>query len=221
MSVDRLIMDAMNLSRRYGRRWVVRRVSARFEPGTMSLFVGPNGAGKTTLFRLLAGTLRATEGTVTVSDAASERALEVQESRRYVALLGHEPGCYAELSGPENLKLFAGLYGRPDDDENLEKILSRVGLGGVGMRPVSAYSRGMLQRLGLARLIVQDARIWLMDEPTTGLDKAGRALLRDVLSEARERGRTLIAITHDVTSFGDGVDHVYSLERGRLVGDSL
>ena len=213
-------MDATNLSRRYGRRWVVRRVSARFEPGTVSLFMGPNGAGKTTLFRLLAGTLRATEGTVTVSDATSGRPLEVEEIRRYVALLGHEPGCYAELSGSENLRLFAGLYGRPDDDETLEKILTRVGLGGVGMRPTSAYSRGMLQRLGLARLIVQDARIWLMDEPTTGLDEAGRALLRDVLSEARGRGRTLVAITHDATSFGEGVDHVYSLQRGRLVADS-
>jgi heme ABC exporter ATP-binding subunit CcmA len=218
VSAERLAMDASDLSRRYGRRWVVRRVSARFEPGTVSLFVGPNGAGKTTLFRLLAGTLRATEGTVTISDVAGERPLDIEEIRRSVALLGHEPGCYAELSGPENLKLFAGLYGRPDDDETLDKILTRVGLGGVGIRPTSAYSRGMLQRLGLARLIVQDARIWLMDEPTTGLDEAGRALLRDVLQEARERGRTLIAITHDVSSFGDGVDRVYSLERGRLVG---
>lgn len=212
-------MEASDLSRRYGRRWVVRRVSARFEPGTVSLFVGPNGAGKTTLFRLLAGTLRATEGTVTVSDVLDDRPMEPDELRRCVALLGHDPGCYAELSGPENLKLFAGLYGRPDDDQTLQEILTRVGLGDVGIRPTSAYSRGMLQRLGLARLLVQDARVWLMDEPTTGLDESGRALLRDVLKEARERGRTLIAITHDVSSFGDGVDRVYALERGRLLGD--
>ena len=217
MSVDRLTIEASALSRRYGRRWVVRRIDARFEPGTLSLFVGPNGAGKTTLFRLLAGTLRATEGEVLIREADTDRDLEPAEVRRYLALLGHEPGCYAELSGPENLKLFAGLYGQPDDEKTLEQILDRVGLGGVGIRPTSAYSRGMLQRLGLARLIVQDARIWLMDEPTTGLDEAGRALLRDVLGEARERGRTLVAITHDVASFGDGLDQVHRLERGRLV----
>lgn len=220
MSVERLTMEARVLSRRYGRRWVVRRLDATFEPGTLSLFVGPNGAGKTTLFRLLAGTLRATDGEVLIRDAETERPLEAAEIRRYVALLGHEPGCYAELSGPENLKLFAGLYGRPDDPDSLEAVLRRVGLGGVGIRPTSAYSRGMLQRLGLARLIVQDARVWLMDEPTTGLDESGRALLRDVLREARGLGRTLVAITHDVASFGEDLDRVYRLERGRLLEDA-
>ncbi len=217
MSVERLVMEASEISRRFGRRWAVRRVSATLSPGTMSLFVGPNGAGKTTLFRLLAGTLRASEGEVLIREADTGRLLEIAELRRYLALLGHEPGCYGDLSGLENLKLFAGLYGRPGDKAILEGVLERVGLKGVGVRPASAYSRGMLQLLGLARLIVQDARIWLMDEPTTGLDEAGRALLRDVLQEARDRGCTLVAITHDVASFGGDLDAVYHLERGRLV----
>jgi heme ABC exporter ATP-binding subunit CcmA len=210
-------MEAVDLSRRYGRRWVVRHVSAGFEPGTLSLFIGANGAGKTTLLRLLAGTLRPTDGEVRLSGNALGTAANPAEARRSVALLGHEPGCYAELSGPENLALFAGLYDRPRDPATLRSHLERVGLGGVGARPTSAYSRGMLQRLGLARILVQDAAIWLLDEPTTGLDEAGRALLREVLGEARSHGRTIVAITHDVASFGDTVDHVHRLERGRLV----
>ena len=217
VSLEQLTIEASELSRRYGRRWVVRRINARFESGSFSLFVGPNGAGKTTLFRLLAGMLRPTEGEVVVREAGTGRDLEASEIRRYVALLGHEPGCYAELSGAENLKLFAGLYGQPDDEKTLEAVLNRVGLGGVGLRPTSAYSRGMLQRLGLARLIIQDARIWLMDEPTTGLDHMGRDLLRTVLTEARERGCTLVAITHDAPSFGEDIDQIHRLERGRLI----
>jgi heme ABC exporter ATP-binding subunit CcmA len=217
VSAEAFTLEAVDLSRRYGRRWVVRHVGARFEAGTLSLFVGANGAGKTTLLRMLAGTLRPTDGEVRVAGHALGESPDPAESRRSVALLGHEPGCYADLSGSENLALFAGLYDRPRDPATLEAHLERVGLGGVGRRPTSAYSRGMLQRLGLARILVQDASIWLMDEPTTGLDEAGRTFLRDVFREARSHGRTIVAITHDVGSFGDTVDHVYRLERGRLV----
>lgn len=209
--VPRSTLRAVDLSRRFGRQWAVRHVSATFEAGTVTALVGDNGAGKSTLLSLLAGLLRPDEGHVAIMGVETA-GFHAPELRRQIAHLGHAPFIYTDLSGRENIAFFERLYARraPAD------LLKRVGLAEAADRPARTYSRGMLQRLALARVVLQDAPIWLLDEPTTGLDVHGLALLRELLATARSAGRTLVAITHDLEALGP-IDQMLRLTRGRTV----
>lgn len=202
-------LQAVDLSRRFGRQWAVRRVSASFAPGTVTALVGDNGAGKSTLLSLLAGLLRPDEGHVTVMGVETA-GFHPPELRRQIAHLGHAPFVYTDLSGRENVAFFERLYAKSAPVD----LLKRVGLAEAADRPARTYSRGMLQRLALARVVLQDAPIWLLDEPTTGLDVHGLALLRELLATARAAGRTLVAITHDLDALGP-IDQMLRLTRGR------
>jgi heme exporter protein A len=135
-----------------------------------------------------------------------------------MAVLAHQPFIYGELSGLENLRFFARLYERAHDEAHLLALLDRVGLKLAARRAARTYSRGMFQRLALARILVQDADVWLLDEPTTGLDEAGRALFAEVVSEARGQGRCLVLVTHDPSLVAATTDRLYRLDNGRLRG---
>lgn len=207
---------ADHVSRRFGRRWVVRHVSATFRFGELATVIGHNGAGKSTLLALLAGLLRPTAGAITILgeplNGFMPRAL-----RARVGVLGHQPFVYPELTGRENLELIARLYGRPlGDGGAVDALLARVDLELAAARPVRTYSRGMVQRLALARMLLQDADLWLLDEPTTGLDTAGRAFVLDALGEARARGCCVVCVTHDPEVVASITDQVIALEGGRL-----
>lgn len=210
-------LEAADVSRRFGRQWAVRRVSVAFLPGTISALVGHNGSGKSTLLALLAGALRPTEGEILAFGTDLHHHPEPALVRQRVAWLAHQPPVYPDLTGPENLALAAGLYGRHLTAEHQAAVLDRVGLHGARRQRVRAYSRGMVQRLGLARTIIQGASVWLLDEPMTGLDRAGRDLFVEVIAEARGRDIALIVVTHHVDVLGGIVDVVHTLERGRLV----
>ena len=204
-----------DVSRRFGRIWALRHFSAEFHPGTATMVVGHNGSGKSTLLRLLAGIIRPTEGNISVLG----RPLEQQGfSRQKVAYLGHQPGVYGELTALENLQFFAGLYGHVISDKKCRDILDRFALKRAQTRPVGTYSRGMTQRLALARVSVQGAAIWLLDEPMTGLDSAGRQLFMEWLKEAKEAGKTIVTITHAAELLKPSIDRVITLESGRFRG---
>jgi heme ABC exporter ATP-binding subunit CcmA len=207
-----------DLSRRFGRIWAVRQVSGNFYPGTVTMVVGHNGSGKSTLMQLLAGVLQPTEGSITVHGHTLDG---TATSRRQVAYLGHQPGIYGELNALENLDFFASLYGQELRTEHSEKILDRFALGRARKRPASTYSRGMLQRLALARIAVQGSNIWLLDEPMTGLDSAGREIFLSWLQEAKGAGKTVVTITHASAVVEPVVDQVLALESGRLKGGSV
>lgn len=209
-------LAAHDLSRRYGRIWAVRHVSLAFAPGSVNLIVGHNGSGKTTLIQILAGASRPTEGHTTVFGHDIHSPTGQATARQRVAYLGHKAGVYAELTGMENLLFFASLYRQKMDHAELEARLDRVGLGHAKNRPVSTYSRGMIQRLSLARIDVQGARIWLLDEPMTGLDDAGRAAFVARVRGARDEGVCVVAITHDPALFSDVTDQTFTLKNGRL-----
>lgn len=214
------MLEALDVSRRFGRRWAVRRVSTRFEAGRLTLVTGPNGAGKSTLLGLLAGALRPTEGSLLAFGHDLHHHPEPSELRRRVAWLGHRPFLYGELTGAENLAFHRSLFaanGKGPGGAEDRALLERVGLGAAADRPVSTYSRGMVQRLGIARILVQAADAWLLDEPQTGLDREGQSLLAAVLEEAKEAGRCLVVVTHDPAPLLPLVDETRSLEGGRLV----
>lgn len=208
----RSVLEAHGVSRRYGRRWVLRHVDAAFQGGTVTAVTGANGAGKSTLLAVLCGASRPTEGEVRLSglDLHGDA-----RRRQRIAVLSHQPWIYPELSALENLRFFARLHGRAADDAHLRGILERVDLASTGTQRAGTFSRGMSQRLGLGRVLSQGADVWLLDEPTTGLDPAGRELLLRLVADARAAGTCIVWVTHDLARLGHTPDQVFHLQRGR------
>jgi heme exporter protein A len=178
-------------SKRYGERLALRRVHLRVEPGETVVVLGPNGAGKSTLLRLAAGLLRPTAGSAAIDGIAASAA--PAELRARIAYAGHATQLYRGLTARENLRLHARLHGLSDDGL---AGLERVGLAERADERIDGFSRGMLQRLALARALAHDPALLILDEPASGLDRAGRALLDDILREGLTR-RTQLVASHD------------------------
>jgi heme exporter protein A len=185
---DAVVCDG--LVRRFGERAALAGVDLRLGAGQFVVVTGPNGAGKTTLLRVLATVLRPSEGTVAVAGHALPRAAPA--ARPLIGYVAHGPLTYPGLTAHENLALYAALYGVPD--AWIAPALERVGLQARGRDPVAEFSRGMMQRIALARAVLHRPSLLLLDEPTAGLDSEGRDVLRDVLSEP---GRTVVVSTHE------------------------
>ncbi len=177
----------------------------------MVALLGPNGAGKTTLLRMLATLHRPDRGELTV--LGHRLPDHAARARRGIGYLGHDPLVYLDLTPWQNLRLFADLYGAPRDRDRLEALLDRVGLLPRAYDVVRTFSRGMVQRLGVARLLLHDPKLLLLDEPTAGLDAPGGALLDSVLAE----GRTTVVVTHDVEWAARRAHQLLVLRGGRLV----
>jgi heme ABC exporter ATP-binding subunit CcmA len=178
------------LVRRFGERAALAGVDLTVRTGEFVVVTGPNGAGKTTLLRVLATVLRPSEGGVAVAGHALPRAAPA--ARPLIGYVAHGPLTYPGLTAHENLALYAALYGVPE--EWIAPALERVGLQTRGRDPVAEFSRGMTQRIALARAVLHRPSLLLLDEPTAGLDSEGRDVLRDVLSEP---GRTVLVSTHE------------------------
>jgi heme exporter protein A len=201
--------------RRYGGLPVLRGVDLDVERGESVALFGPNGAGKTTLLRTLAGLLRADSGSVSVLG----RALPADAAlRRRIGYLGHESFLYRDLDARENLAYYARLFGVPAS--RIDVLLGEVGLAAVSARRVSAYSRGMLQRLALARAVLHEPELLLLDEPLTGLDPEGVELFARLLGVLRGRGVTVLMATHDIERALAVATRAVVLGRGRIVWDS-
>ena len=197
----------------------MRRFTACFNAGERYVVVGPNGAGKSTLLSLMAGVIRPTEGRISLCGVHLDARAFPSDVRRRIALLGHQTFVYPELNAIENLDFFSGLNADPISDDARSALLERVGLSAVAHRPVGTYSRGMIQRLGIARVLAQDPLLWLLDEPTTGLDASGRRLLLDVLKEATNAGCCVVVVSHEPDVFITGREVVVRLNRGRRVDE--
>jgi len=178
----------------------------------VTIVFGPNGSGKSTLLALAATLARPTIGRVLHDNGTSS-----MDTRRRIGWLGHESLCYGDLTGLENLSFAAQLYGV--DASRVAAVRERFGLGAYAGRAFRTYSRGQRQRVALARALVHSPSLLLLDEPTTGLDGAGVALLRAVAREEAERGVAVVVVTHDVAFARAIGDAWWRLERGQVVGD--
>jgi heme exporter protein A len=206
----------------YGRQRALHAVSLRLQAGEATALLGENGAGKSTLMNILATLLRPTRGQV-LYDGHPREALDPEGLRAALAVLSHEPRLYGDLSGRENLRFFARLYdlpGLPEIEEHIERLLERVGLAHAADRPVRTYSRGMTQRLAVARTLLHRPALLLLDEPTTGLDQAGVQLLLSLLREERDRGAILLLTSHDLSAVAPLCDRAVLLRRGRVAGEA-
>lgn len=210
--MNRIVVD--EVSRVYGRNFALHRVSLDFQSGTVTALIGGNGAGKTTLLNILATLDRPTSGKIRYDDVGFDAF--AKSGRRDIGWVSHESLLYADLSGRENLQFYARLYGLDNPPALATEWLENVELADVGDRRVSAYSRGMRQRLSVARALLHDPGILLLDEPLTGLDKPGRERLLDVFAGQRDRGKIIVMITHDLAVTASLVDTVVVLKRGKL-----
>lgn len=210
------LVEATGICRTLGERPVVAGVDLRLAPGECLTILGPNGAGKSTLLRMVATLLRPDSGTLRV--AGHECPAHAAKARPHLGLLGHEPQVYRDLSALQNLEFFASLHGLARDRERELDALERVGLLARANDPVRTFSRGMGQRLGLARLLLHDPPILLLDEPHAGLDASGAALLDRQIAD-RPAGRGIILVTHEVERGIALADRAMVLRAGRCVLD--
>jgi len=206
-------LELDSVSKSYGDLFAVHRVSTTFEAGRISALVGDNGSGKTTLLTLLATLERPTAGSVAYDDL--DWATFADHYRERVGWIAHESLTYGELTGRENLELYADLYGLPEAEAVAEDWLERMRLEEAADRRAADYSRGMRKRLSVARALLHDPDLLLLDEPFSGLDRGGRETLLELLDGLR-RGRLVLLASHDLGAVGRLADTVEVLHRGRL-----
>ena len=222
-----LAAEVRDLSRIYGSFAALRRVSCSFTVGGMHLLLGENGAGKSTLLRIMAGLVTPSAGTVQVLGG------DPADRRNRIAYMSHAAMLYDEMSATENLRYFAQLSCSPgvcaSCHASPEMALRAVGLNHTLTRPVSQYSQGMRQRVSLARVLLSDPELILLDEPFSNMDASGARdlveLLRDVLTWPLSSGtggrRTIVLTTHQHDLVRNAADSTVCLERGSVVEVAL
>jgi ABC-2 type transport system ATP-binding protein len=190
------MIQTVELTKRFGEISAVENLSISVEPGEVFGFLGPNGAGKTTTLRMLAALISPTHGSALVAGHRLDS--EADEIRRSVGILTESPGLYDRLSAERNLSYFATLYEVEDVAGQVERYLRMLGLWERRRDEAGTFSRGMRQKLAIARALLHEPKVVFLDEPTSGLDPEAARLIREFISELREQGRTIFMCTHNL-----------------------
>ena len=185
------IVDVREVWKRFGRQWILRDLSLTVEPGEIVALLGPNGVGKTTLLRIIATLIRPQRGEVRLFGKSAKA---IEQERGWIGLVANPPAFYRHLSGEENLAQSLALSNKPAPAQGVIAAMERVGL--PPGRPVAAYSSGMRKRLALARSLLLEPKLLLLDEPETALDTGGREELINVIKVVASQGAVVLA-THD------------------------
>lgn len=210
------VVEARQVSKRYARTWALKGVDLEVARGELVSLLGPNGSGKTTLLRILTAVTRPTYGEVRIFGASPRNGPRVRER---LGVLPHQGYLYGELSGLENLKFAATMYGLRASRAQLEESLAQVGLSRAGAAQVRTYSSGMRKRLALARATLHDPELVLLDEPYGALDVEGIEWVDRFVTELRRAGKTLVIATHEIGRALALCDRAVSLRAGRVVFD--
>lgn len=208
------LIETQALVKAYDLLPVLRKLDLSIERGEFVALLGPNGSGKSTLIRLLCGLTRPTSGVIQVGGWQLPH--ETYAVRAQIGLVSHKPLLYENLSAAENLQFFARLYNLPDNsiESRIADRLTQVGLAKRARDLVRTFSRGMLQRLSIARALLHNPDILLLDEPYTGLDQDAAAVLDELLRAAHSEGRTILMSTHDLPRAVVLASRVVILSRG-------
>jgi heme exporter protein A len=207
------IVEGRRLSRQFGPTSALRGLDVVVRNGESLAIFGPNGAGKTTLLKLVSGVLRPTAGTLAVFGETTPSAA----LRRRIGLVGHGSFLYPDLTARENLAFYAALFDVADRERRIDEMLAAVDLEPWASRPVRTFSRGMEQRLALARAFLHRPDLLLLDEPYSGLDPQAVRRLQAILSRAHADGQTIVLTTHDIERGLEVCDHAAILHHGRMV----
>jgi ABC-type multidrug transport system ATPase subunit len=200
------------LVKQFGRFAALRGVSAEFAPNRLYAILGDNGAGKTTLLRALAGLTPATRGSVSMLGTTDLRSVCGQ-----LGYMAHPSLLYDEMSGMENLRYFARLYEVKNRDERCAEVIRAVKLEPSLARPVGQYSQGMRQRMSLARALLNDPKILLLDEPFSNVDVRAAREMASLLTGLRDAGKTIFVVTHQASLLEGAADEFVWMEAGQIV----
>jgi ABC-type multidrug transport system ATPase subunit len=204
------LITASGLIKQFGRFAALRGVTADFAAGRFHVILGDNGAGKTTLLRAIAGLAQPTRGTISILGKTAQAAC------RDVGYMAHPSLLYDEMSGMENLRYFAQLYGIVGDGR-CRQVIHQVRLDPELERPVGQYSQGMRQRMSLARAILHDPKILLLDEPFSNVDVHSAHEIVGLLKEMRDSGKTIFVVTHQAALLEGVADEFIRMQSGRIV----
>ena len=210
------VISVSNLIKQFGRFAALRGVSAEFFRGKLYAILGDNGAGKTTLLRTLAGLNQPSSGRISIlgCELGSD---EFHDICSQVGYMAHPSLLYDEMSGMENLAYFARLYGITSDARCAE-VIRAVGLDPELARPVGQYSQGMRQRMSLARALLNDPKILLLDEPFSNVDLNSAGEMVRLLARTRDAGKTIFVVTHQAALLESAADEFVWMEFGKIIG---
>jgi heme exporter protein A len=212
-------IEVRRLVKSFGHQTALRGVDLEVAEGEFLTLFGPNGAGKTTLIRCVSSLTRPSAGTVRLRGQDLSKA--ATSLRRHIGLISHNPLLYGDLTAEENLRFFARMYDLADAEARIDAALQQVGLLARRRDPVRDYSRGMVQRLAIARAILHDPSIMLLDEPYTGLDLQAADMLRSVLQDLAASNRTVILTTHNLEQGLEMCDRAAILHRGKIAWQGM
>ena len=206
------VITVTNLIKQFGRFAALRGVNAEFFGGKLYAILGDNGAGKTTLLRALAGLNQPSSGQVAILGSS-----KFHDICQQVGYMAHPSLLYDEMSGMENLEYFARLYGITGSTRCVE-VIRAVGLDPDLVRPVGQYSQGMKQRMSLARALLNNPKILLLDEPFSNVDTHSATEMVHLLARTRDQGKTLFIVTHQASLLEGAADEFVWMESGKIVG---
>jgi ABC-type multidrug transport system ATPase subunit len=201
---------ADGLVKQFGRFAALRGVTAQFAPGKLYVILGDNGAGKTTFLRTIAGLAQQTRGTISVLGSR-----DIKSVRAHIGYMAHPSLLYDEMTGLENLTYFAGLYGLPQ--ARCREVIAAVKLDPDLERPVGQYSQGMRQRMSLARAILNDPKLLLLDEPFSNVDLHSAQEMTALMAQMRDRGKTLFVVTHQPGLLESIADEFLWMSAGKIM----
>ena len=206
------LLDARDIARRFGARWVLRGASITVASGEVVGLLGANGSGKSTLLRVLATLLRPNAGTATI--AGHDIMREPDAVRHSIGFLAHTPGLYDDLTARENLVFAAAMLGSPAAD--IDGALERVALTHVADERVRGFSAGMQRRLAIARLALSRPRVLLLDEPYSNLDTAGTVLMNSLITDTVDAGGAALVVLHELAPSAGVIDRLATVHDGRI-----
>jgi heme exporter protein A len=209
------MLELRNMTKLLGDKLVLRNITLTLKKGEILAVIGPNGAGKSTFFKCTVGLLQPTSGDILLNGKILKK--NSAEIKQKIGFLGHESFLYNNLSPLENLKFYGKLYKVKELDRKANELLKEVGLFLFRDMPIRSFSRGMMQRLAIARVLLPDPDILMLDEPHTGLDQEAVALLNQIIKQKRVNGTSILIISHDFEQVHALADRVAVLKKGKII----
>lgn len=211
------MIELKKLTKQADNKLILRGVDLSIKKGETIAILGPNGAGKSTLLKVLATLIKPTSGHVLINGLELRK--NQIEIKKLLGYLPHSSLLYDHYSPLENLVFFGNIYGVQDVEQKARKLVKDVGLSFFLNEPVKNFSRGMIQRIAIARAIIHDPEILLLDEPHTGLDQGAISILNNVILSMKDKGTTTLMVTHDFKQAAEICDRVIIVKNGKIVDD--
>lgn len=209
------MIETKALVKTIGDKMILRGINLSIKKGETVAILGPNGAGKSTVLKILAGLIKPTSGEIKIDGLDLKK--DSYDSKRKIGFLAHNSFLYDHLTPLENLKFFGKLYGVANIEERAKKLIDEVGLSVFTHDLVQSFSRGMIQRIAIARAIIHEPEILLFDEPHTGLDQQAIKILNDVIIRMKQEGSTILMVTHDFRQAIETCDRFIIIKNGKVV----